>query len=222
MSSRSRDLLDWIAEGEGATLEFKRKFSTPEKIAREVIAFANSHGGTLMIGVDDDRTIYGVPSEKEEMELLDLACSHYCDPPIVPRVEVTQVNGKYIVVVRVRESNEKPHWLVPQRSTEDRHAFIRVGDQTIAASKEVVKVMRSRRPDAPPVSLSIGRLERALFEYLDTHSTVTVREFKKYVNISERRASGVLVRLVRAQVLYLHTHEKDPYFTLASLPETGR
>ncbi len=219
MKTRARELLDWIAEGESETLEFKRKFSSPEKIARELIAFANSHGGTLMVGVDDDRTIYGVPSEKEEMELLDMACNFYCDPPIAPRVEIAHVAGKDIVVVRVAESTDKPHWLVPQKSTEPRQAFIRVGDETLAASKEVVKVMRSARPEAPPVRLSIGRLERQVFEYFESHKHLTVKEFKKYANVSERRASGVLVRLVRAGVLYLHTHEKEPYFTMAALPD---
>ena len=47
-------------EGEGLQLEFKRKASHPEKIVRELIAFANTEGGTLLIGVDDDGSIPGL------------------------------------------------------------------------------------------------------------------------------------------------------------------
>lgn len=49
-----------VMEGEGQHLEFKRKVSHPEKIVREMIAFANSEGGTILIGVDDDGLLAGV------------------------------------------------------------------------------------------------------------------------------------------------------------------
>ena len=50
-------LLDLIEEGENLQCEFKRHFTTPEKIAREMIAFANTKGGYLIFGVDDDRQV---------------------------------------------------------------------------------------------------------------------------------------------------------------------
>jgi predicted HTH transcriptional regulator len=66
---RYRELLELIEEGENIQCEFKRKFSTSEKIAREMIAFANTKGGYLLFGVDDDKKIVGVESEKETSEL---------------------------------------------------------------------------------------------------------------------------------------------------------
>jgi predicted HTH transcriptional regulator len=48
-----------VRKGEGATLEFKLKSNHPEKIVREVVAFANSQGGLLLIGVGDDKSIPG-------------------------------------------------------------------------------------------------------------------------------------------------------------------
>ena len=213
-SRRNAELLEQIADGESDSVEFKRKFSTAEKIAREIIAFANSHGGELMIGVDDDRTVCGVASEKEEVDLVEMACQYYCDPPITPHIEIANLRGKDVVVVHIPESPEKPHWLVDNKQPgAERHAFIRLQDKTVAASKEVIRVMRGSRPDAPPVKLSIGHNERALFTYLETHDRITLSEFKKLVNISERRASSILVRLVRAGVLYIHTFEKEEFFT---------
>ena len=63
---KRRELLDLIEEGENIQCEFKRQFTTPEKIAREMIAFANTKGGFIIFGVDDDREVVGVDSEKSE------------------------------------------------------------------------------------------------------------------------------------------------------------
>ena len=64
------DIDNFIGEGENTYLEFKRKVSSPEKIARTISAFANTKGGYILFGVDDDGTIIGVRSEKEEIELI--------------------------------------------------------------------------------------------------------------------------------------------------------
>lgn len=83
------------------------------------------------------------------------------------------------------------------------------------ASREVVKILQDENPNAPPLKLAIGENEKRLFKYLDVKERITLREFGRLVNISDRRASRILVRLVRAGVLRIHTHEKKEYFTLA-------
>ena len=66
-----KDVNALIEEGEGFSLEFKRRISSPEKIARTIIAFANTKGGIILFGVDDDGSIVGVESEKSEIELIE-------------------------------------------------------------------------------------------------------------------------------------------------------
>ena len=56
-----------VSQGEGQHLEFKRKASYPDKIVRELIAFANSQGGTLLVGVDDDKSKIGRASCRERV-----------------------------------------------------------------------------------------------------------------------------------------------------------
>ena len=67
---KRKDLLEIIENGESLSCEFKRKFSTHEKIAKEMIAFANTNGGVMLFGVDDNKEIVGVDSEKTEVELV--------------------------------------------------------------------------------------------------------------------------------------------------------
>lgn len=215
-----KDVNQLIEEGEGFEIEFKRKVSTPEKIARAMIAFANTRGGHILFGVDDDGSIVGVESEKSEVDLIQEAGSLYCLPEINPRIDIVPFDGKDVIVAYVEESKDKPHYFTGnsngQTETEDEtKVFIRVNDKTMMASKEVVRVLRDQRPDAPPMQIEIGENEKRLFTYLDEHERITAKEFSNLVNISEQRASRILVSLVRAGVVRIHTLEKRDYFTLA-------
>jgi predicted HTH transcriptional regulator len=215
-----RDVNRLIEQGEGFTVEFKRKVSTPEKIARALIAFANTKGGAILFGVDDDGSIVGVESEKSETDLILQAGTVFCEPEIIPEIDIVPFSGKDVIVATVAESEDKPHYFAgasngPQENGEGTRVFIRVNDKTVMASKEVVKILRNERPDAPPVRIEIGENEKRLFQYLDAHERITAKEFSRLVNISEHRASRILVGLVRAGVVRIHTLEKTDFYTLA-------
>jgi len=61
-----------LSRGEGFEIEFKEGLN-PEKIARALSAFANTKGGYVLFGVDDDGSIIGVESEKSEVDLIQHA-----------------------------------------------------------------------------------------------------------------------------------------------------
>jgi predicted HTH transcriptional regulator len=213
------DINNLLEEGEGFRVEFKRRVSTPEKIAKSLIAFANAKGGCILFGIDDDKKIVGVESEKGEIELICAGGMEYCYPPITPEVSVIGYKGKDVVAAIVPESRCKPHRLV--RNGDDLNGarmqvYIRVNDKSVLASREVIKILKDERPDSPPVKLMLGENERRLFAYLDSNERITVKQFRKLVNISERRASRTLVKLVRLGVIRIHTMEKEDFYTLAA------
>jgi predicted HTH transcriptional regulator len=221
-------LREIIELGESDTLEFKRKFSDFEKIAREMIALANTRGGLLLIGVDDDGSIVGVASEKSEIELLTTAAEIYCEPPVETDIEVIDIDGVDIIVVTIPESRNKPHRLVvnnpsngngngydPAGNGQNTRVYIRQGEKSVMASREVARVLAVTQPDAPPLRLEIGDIERALFGHLEKNERITLREFRHLVNISERRASRALVRLVQAGLIRIFTDQREDYYTLA-------
>jgi predicted HTH transcriptional regulator len=212
-----RDIQEMIKEGEGFQLEFKRKVASEEKVARTLIAFANTKGGAILFGIDDDKTIVGVESEKIEVEMIKHAAEFYCDPPIEPTLEIVSYKRKDVIVVTVEESATKPHVLVAENGNGNNgsRVFIRVNDKTVAASKEVVRILQAEHPDSPPLRIAIGEPERRLLDHLDMHERITAKQFGKLVNISDRRASRALIQLVRAGVLRIHTHEKEDFYTLA-------
>jgi predicted HTH transcriptional regulator len=213
-----KDFFDLIEEGESLQIEFKRKFSTPEKIAREMIAFANTRGGYILFGVDDDKQIVGVESEKSEAELIKDAANNFCEPPVEYELDFLDINGKEVVIASVPESDNKPHRLQDYLDDLDLNksvVLVRVNDKSIQASKEMVRILRAQTQDLGLTKYFIGSNEKFVFDYLKKHETISVKELSDFVNISERRASRTLVKMVRANLLLIHTKDNgEEFFTL--------
>jgi predicted HTH transcriptional regulator len=213
----SIELNEILEQGENSFIEFKRKVSSYEKIAKEVIAFSNTKGGTIFFGIDDDGTIVGVESEKAEIDLIEESCRLYCIPPIKPGIDIINYKGKDIISAFICESKDKPHFLFEgsTKPTKDSKVYIRINDKSMLASKEVIQVLRNERSDAKPVKVSIGPNEKRLLQYFETNEKITVTEFSDLVNISYRRASRILVKLVKLGIIRIHTEEKNDFFTLS-------
>ncbi len=98
---RHNDLDILIQEGEGTTLEFKESLSS--SFARELVAFANTIGGKILLGVRDDGSIVGVQDTNAlRARVQDIARN--CDPPV--RVRAEPVGD--VFAVHVKESDAKP------------------------------------------------------------------------------------------------------------------
>ena len=210
------ELNELIEGGENQNVEFKRKFTEPEKIAKEMLAFANTHGGRILFGIDDDKSVVGVESEKGEIEYIDLAARFFCEPEINYTVDIMHIYRKDVIVVNIPESFQKPHRLIENGKSDDDETkvYIRVKDRSVQASKETIKVLKKLRQDAPPQIINLGDKEKALIDYLQSHDRVTLKEFREFLNLSNRRASRILVNLVRADIIRLHNHEKEDFYTL--------
>lgn len=215
-----RFLLELIEEGENIQCEFKRHFTTPEKIAKEMIAFANTKGGYLIFGVDDDKEVVGVDSEKSESEMIKDAAENYCEPPLVYSIDFIEVHGKEVVVTSIPESGNKPHRIQDYQNELDINkavVIVRVNDKSVQASKEMVRILRANSADLALKKYTIGQVEKMVFDYLAKFERISVNELSNLVNISERRASRTLVKMVRANLLLIHTKDNgDEFFTAAA------
>ncbi len=166
---RYKELLDLIEEGENIQVEFKRKFSTHDKIAREMIAFANTKGGYVLFGIDDDKKIVGVESEKETTELVKDTALNYCEPPLKYLIDYREIDGKEIVIVNVPESNLKPHRIQDYKTDIDittAIVTIRVNDKSVQASKEMIRILRAQSNQTALKKYILGPIEKTVFEYL--------------------------------------------------------
>lgn len=97
------DLQLLIKEGEGLMVEFKEKYSP--KIVQDIVAFANTKGGSILLGVDDNCSSKGeILTNKMKAEIVDLARN--CEPSIYIK-NIKQI-GK-VVVIEIAEGDEKPY-----------------------------------------------------------------------------------------------------------------
>lgn len=209
-----QELKQLAALGEGPSLEFKRKVPRPQRIAKEIIALANTDGGRILLGVDDDGTLTGVDDASEEEFMLRHAVKNHCWPEVTYETDrVVIAPRRDVIVVSVPESNEKPHKLIANGT--EGAAYVRVNEMSVEASPESVELMRNGQAEDDGVTVQFGEKESLLMRYLNDYGRITVEQFAQLANISSGRASETLISMTKANVLRLHADRKEDYFTLA-------
>lgn len=201
-----------ILEGEGVSLDFKKTITSCEKIARTMVAFANNKGGRLLIGVADDGSIKGVKSEDEEKYMISKAASQFARPMIDPVFEEVYIDDKIVLVVDIPEAADKPHSALAEDGKW--WVYVRVKDKSVLASKVVVDVLK-RSSSEEGVLIEYSAKEKALLEYLEKTTRITVKECCELLNIGRRRAQKLLVDLILSGVIRIHTSEKEEFYTAA-------
>ena len=206
-----------VAQGEGLTLEFKRKASFPEKIVREMIAFANTKGGILLVGIGDDGTIPGLKHPEDDAHVLQQALKK-CKPALAVTETFISIGASRIVLqYEIPESNQKPHYLVQD---EKQASFVRVADKSIQASREMREIVK-RAQLKKDIRFHYGEYEKMLMQYLDANATITLHQFRALSGLKKFYASKKLVLLVLADVLKITPHEKGDLYSLAFKPKVA-
>lgn len=211
-----RELEQLVELGEGIRLEFKRRVPQPERIAKEIVAFANTHGGRIVLGVEDDGTILGVDHASEEEFLLRQATDAHCRPPVHYETERVVVEPRCdVLVVTVSESRTKPHVVVADGddSSEEGTVYVRVEAKSMEASPETVHNLNEEE-EKRGVTFEFGETESLLMRYLDDYGRISVSQLAQLADIPPERASQTLLRLTKADLLHLHPDEDGDYFTL--------
>jgi len=203
-----------INQGEGERLEFKKKTTHPTRIARTLASLANTHGGQVVVGVEDNGRIVGVRDAEEEMFVLRDAADHYIDPPLTLHFQQIETDEEHIVlIVSVPESLHKPHRA--QIAPGEWRGYVRVRDESVQTSSLTEKLLERQPSETPLEKLPLNKDELRVLDYLkSTHPRITVAQYTKLINVSRRRAYRTLIKLVLHGYLRYHDKEKEPYYTL--------
>jgi len=105
-------LIDIISLGETSTVQFKRTVENNTKLAAEMCAFANSEGGMILFGIEDDQTISGLDaaSIRDLNSRIANVATNNIREPIFPTSEVVKIGEHYVLIVKIVESQSKPHF----------------------------------------------------------------------------------------------------------------
>jgi len=135
------DLLDTLRRPEGKTLEFKRDLSSPEGLLRTVVAFANTAGGIVLVGVEDGtRHVRGVADPLALEERLASLISDSITPRLLPDLEVLTYRKTHVVAVHVFPSPTRPHHL--NTAGWQAGTYVRVGSTNRRADDALIGEMR--------------------------------------------------------------------------------
>ena len=141
-------LIELLKRHEGKTLEFKRDLSSPEGILKTLVAFANTAGGTVVIGVEDgSKNVRGVPDVLASEEKLANLVSDSILPRLIPDTDVVPWRNLNVLAVQVYPSNTRPHYL--ERLGPDAGVFIRLGSTNRRAEAlQIEELKRWNRMDS--------------------------------------------------------------------------
>lgn len=130
-------MIDLISQGENTAVEFKRGDVRTDSLAREMIAFANSSGGTILLGIDDDSSVLGVDPHKNYDEWVANIARNNIVPPINVVYSELTLEGKPIGVVEAPKGKDRPY-----QDTSGRF-YVRVGSTNrIASLNELMRLFQ--------------------------------------------------------------------------------
>jgi ATP-dependent DNA helicase RecG len=156
------ELVRMVRGGEDTYLELKVRFSNVEKLTAEIIALANTAGGAMVFGVNDQLRVEGVEDPAAvETQLRDI-CSNYIQPPVFPYInKVAFDSGRRVVILEV-DTDDRPH-----RTLDDRF-YIREGSTKREATREELSLLMrdSRLTGFEQVPVFDAEIERDIDESL--------------------------------------------------------
>ena len=135
-----------IQDGEGKTIEFKAELPNSNTLAKTIIAFSNTGGGKLIIGVNDQGKIIGLAPEENIFELKDKVASiiyETCYPTVLPDIYTTTIDDQLLLIIEVYRGNLLPYYLKNKGKNEG--VYIRVGATNRKASHENILELERQR-----------------------------------------------------------------------------
>jgi predicted HTH transcriptional regulator len=174
-----------ITTPEGKTLEFKQDTSSSKNLMKTLVAFANSAGGTIVIGVEDrTRTVLGVDNPLDEEERLCNLIADSIEPRLVPNVELLALGDKTLLAVKVYPSGTRPHWI--KREGPELGVFVRLGSTNRLADEALIGELRRG-------ALGIGFDEQAVQEgsLEDLDFTAAAKAFEGHRTLGEKDLESI-------------------------------
>ena len=190
-------LYKMIREGEHQKQDFKFCINDSKKIARSLVAFANTDGGRLLIGVKDNGRIAGISSD-EEYYMVEAAAKIYSKPAIKFSTRQHFAEGKTVLEITVEPSSEKPHYAKDDNGKW--LAFFRKNDENKLANNVMLEVWK-KKANKHGILISYSEVEKQLLDWLEKNGSVSISGFARLVHISFQKAEQIIVDFIVLDIL---------------------
>ena len=181
---------DIIKRSEGKTLEFKENANSRAKILSTVIAFANTSGGQIVLGIKDKtKQLVGVENPQDLVEALINMIHDSVEPKILPNIEVISFRNKNFIIIEVYPSALRPHY---ERSKGKLNStYIRIGSTTRLADVELLKTIER---SVVIKSFDEELCYEASYEEINTNDIAQLFAQKRKLNTNDLITLGIFVK----------------------------
>lgn len=204
------ELLERIRMGENTHQDFKHSITDSRKIARSLSAFANTEGGSLLIGVKDNGKIVGIRSD-EEYYMIESAAGIYCRPELAVTPKIWRFEGKTVLEALVEESRSKPHYVL--ESDGSKNAYVRLNDQNIKANQVLRKVWEIQKQKKDRL-VRYSDAEKSLFNILKEKEKISLSFFKRKSMLSNKIAVRTLANMLVFGLIEMELGETQTNFKI--------
>jgi predicted HTH transcriptional regulator len=204
-----------VRSGEGLQVEFKVQMPQLSRLARTLSAFANSSGGFIFFGVDNDGRFAGLHHFEGTRELVEQVAQFHCDPPLAVACHAWEpLKAVPVLVVEVPEAELKPVKALDPHQPKDAWPYFRSGKENLPIDKRSLKAMR--RVGAEPVDLEgLDEYEVRLMNALHQVPRQTLSQLARSLNTSDQRIRRAIVNLEQNGWINAYFNEKRREFSLA-------
>jgi predicted HTH transcriptional regulator len=186
-----------IQQGEHQTQDFKYCINDSRKIARSLVAFANTDGGRLLVGVKDNGRIAGVRSD-EEYYMVESAARIYSNPPVEFTTKQHLVDGKTVLEVAIEPSEQKPHFA---RDDDGKWwVYFRKNDENRLANKIMIEVWK-RQKSTDGILINYSESEKTLLDYLENNEKISVSKYARIAQLSYKKAEQIIIKFRALNIL---------------------
>lgn len=184
--------------GEGLQLDFKHTISDAYKIAKTICAFANTKGGTLLVGVRDNKTIAGVKSE-EEKYMIEMAAQLYCVPPVELKFKEHSIDKKVILEVNIEENSEKPVFALD--AEKNKIVYLRQEDHTFKAGIVTYEWLKFNNKTQNIGKNTYGFFESEIMQIMRKNEPMKLNNLLSILPFKKRTIIRSLIKLLNMNII---------------------
>jgi predicted HTH transcriptional regulator len=175
------DIEQLLSQNEGKNLEFKQEANSPQKIIQTIVAFANTAGGFIVIGVEDKtKAIFGIANPLTEEERLTNIIKDSITPMILPDIETVTVRNQALIIIQVYPTTALPYYV--KSLGPENGVYIRLGASNrradVSLIEELKRNIRNESYDELPMtSLNSEAIDfQAASEFFHRNKNINIKE----------------------------------------------
>ncbi|OGT68374.1 MAG: hypothetical protein A3J38_06880 [Gammaproteobacteria bacterium RIFCSPHIGHO2_12_FULL_45_9] len=180
---------------ESPQLELKEELVNNNQLIKIVIAFCNTLGGKIVIGVTDDGTIKGISENdaQDALEWLDKMIYESCTPHIIPLINIQRIDHKVLLIIEISSGMNKPYYKTSLGLSEG--TFVRLGRSTMKANADMIEELKWQ---------SRGLSYDHLPVYTGNMQDISIDKLKKFINIRRnQKATEITDQLLESYRLMI-------------------